>query len=259
MTKETKEKLARSLTAETVELLPFLPYLLQDLWELGSKPADMIKLIKKHMPISKHSKILDLACGKGAVAINIAKSLGINVYGFDLIPEFIDYANKKAKELNVGSLCNFSCSDVNDIVNIETDYDCVIFGAAGNILGSPQETLSKLRKTVRTQGYILIDDAYLSGDSKNEDINYQNYEYLNHEQWISLFRSIGLKLVDEVSCNEENDFDSDNRAITMRANELIARHPEKQALFEGYIQSQLNECNDLKSSITGVIWMLQTP
>ena len=35
MTKETEEKLARSLSAETTELLPFLPYLLQDLWALG--------------------------------------------------------------------------------------------------------------------------------------------------------------------------------------------------------------------------------
>jgi len=32
---DVKEKLAKSLTAETTELIPYLPYLLQDLWELG--------------------------------------------------------------------------------------------------------------------------------------------------------------------------------------------------------------------------------
>lgn len=31
----TEEKLAASLTAETTELLPYLPYLLQDLWTYG--------------------------------------------------------------------------------------------------------------------------------------------------------------------------------------------------------------------------------
>jgi len=36
-----EEKLAKSLTAESVELIPYLPYLLQDLWELGSSPPDM--------------------------------------------------------------------------------------------------------------------------------------------------------------------------------------------------------------------------
>ena len=30
----TEKKLAQSLTAESVELIPYLPYLLQDLWEL---------------------------------------------------------------------------------------------------------------------------------------------------------------------------------------------------------------------------------
>ena len=42
---DVEEKLAKSLTAESVELIPYLPYLLQDLWELGSSPKDMIHLI----------------------------------------------------------------------------------------------------------------------------------------------------------------------------------------------------------------------
>ena len=254
---EIEEKLARSLTAETVELLPFLPYLLQDLWELGSKPEDMIKLIKKNIPISKETKILDLACGKGAVAVKIAQSLGIYVYGFDIIPEFIEYARQKAKEFNVESLCHFTRADVNETVNTERNYDCVIFGAAGNILGTPHETLSRLLKTVRPQGYILIDDAYLSNNAGNEGVKYKNYEYLSREELLSLFRESGLKFVEEISATEEYDFDSDNRAIALRAEELIAKHPEKRAMFEGYVQSQLNECSDLENSLVGVTWLLQ--
>lgn len=38
-----EEKLAKSLTAESTELIPYLPYLLQDLWELGSSPKDIIE------------------------------------------------------------------------------------------------------------------------------------------------------------------------------------------------------------------------
>jgi hypothetical protein len=33
-----EEKLAKSLTAESTELIPYLPYLLQDLWELRLIP-----------------------------------------------------------------------------------------------------------------------------------------------------------------------------------------------------------------------------
>jgi len=258
MPRETKEKLARSLTAETTDLLPYLPYLLQDLWELGANPTEIIRLIKKHMPLSNDMKILDLACGKGAVSIKIAESLGIHVHGIDIIPEFIEYANQKAKELNAGALCHFACGDVNEVVNTATNYDCVIFGATGDILGNPPETLRKLTKTIRPGGYVVMDECYLPDGSSNEEVRYKNYDYLTHEQWLHIFKDSGLTLVEETVA-EENSFDysNDMQAITLRANELIVKHPEKRMIFEGYIQSQLNECDDLKNSVVGVTWMLQ--
>jgi len=259
MTRETEEKLARSLTAETTDLLPFLPYLLQDLWELGSSPEDIIKLIKKHMPLSKDTKILDLACGKGAVSIKIAESLGVNVCGIDLIPDFIEYANQKAKALNVGALCHFAHGDANEIIETEKRYDCVVFGAAGNILGNPQETLGKLLKVVKPGGCIIIDEAYLPDNSGGNEVKCRNYEYFTHEQWMHMFRDSGLRLLEEMPSDEKYDFDSDNKAVALRANELIAKYPEKRAAFEGYINSQLNECEDLQHNVIAVTWMLQRP
>ena len=254
---EVDEKRARSLTAETVDLLPFLPYLLQDLWELGSSPRDMVALMTKHMDLSPDTNVLDLACGKGAVSVNIAKELGINVYGFDLTHEFIEYATQKAKELHVCDLCHFVCGDINKVVVSESGYDCVIFGAVGNVLGDPRETLLKLAGTIKPGGYIIIDEAYLPDDGNNENIEYKNYDYLYRSQWLQLFADSGLTLVEELHSTEEHDFDHDNRVIAQRANELIARHPEKRAMFEGYIQSQLNECADLENNVSAVTWILQ--
>jgi ubiquinone/menaquinone biosynthesis C-methylase UbiE len=257
MNKETEEKLARALTAETTELIPFLPYLLQDLWELGSNPQDMIRLIKKYMPISTETKILDIACGKGAVSIQIAQSLGINVYGFDILPDFIDCAKQKAKEFNVEALCHFTCADANETVNTERNYDCVILGGAGNILGFPHETIGKLIGTIKPGGFIMIDEAYLPDNSNGSDIKYKNHEYLTHSQWMQLFKNYGLKLLEEAHNLEEYDFDFETKAIAARAQELIAKHPEKRTMFEGYVQSQLDECADLENNIVAVTWMLQ--
>jgi len=72
-----------------------------------------------------------------------------------------------------------------------------------------------------------------------------------------LFAGSGLKLVEEAPVAGEYDFDSDNRAIAARAGELMTRHPEKRKIFEQYIQSQLNECEDLESNVVGVTWLLQ--
>lgn len=258
MDRETREKLACSLTARSVELVPFLPYLLQDLWTLGSSPAMMTRLIAGHFPPREGAKALDLACGKGAVSVAIAQKLGISVHGFDLTAEFIEYARGKAEALGVSALCHFTVGDVNDVVERENGYDIAIFGAAGNILGTPAQTLRKLARTVAPGGYILIDESYLpDGADGAGQIRYQNYEYLRRGQWLQLFQENGLRLVEEMMDDEPYDFDADNAAIAKRAAELSAKHPELHELFDGYVRSQLDECEDLENELISVTWMLQ--
>jgi ubiquinone/menaquinone biosynthesis C-methylase UbiE len=261
MNKTVDERLAGSLTAETTELLPFLPYLLQDFWELGSDPSGMADLIKRHIDESANISILDLACGKGAVSVAVAKKLQAKVKGVDLIPEFIDYAEQKAKEHGVTDLCSFEVGDINEAVKAATDYDVVILGAAGDALGAPAETLDKLKQTIKTGGYILIDECYLKDDFKQEDMGYNNYEYLTGNQWSQLFADSGLELVEALT-----EFDADDDCansdigmahITRRANELIENHPDKKAIFEGYIRSQQSEYDDIDSNLEAFVWILK--
>jgi len=262
MNKTTEEKLAGSLTAETTELLPFLPYLLQDFWELGSDPGTMVELMKKHAGAPANATVLDLACGKGAVSVRVAQNLQARVKGVDLIPEFVRFAAQKAREHGVADLCDFAVGDINEAVATEKNYDIVIFGAAGSVLGDPAETLRKLKQTVKTSGHILIDESYLKDDGRPEDIRYDYYEYLTEKQWAALFAKSGLELVGTVSAADlespENlDSVSGMAAITKRANELIERHPDKRAMFEGYIRSQQNEYDDIDNSLEGAVWILR--
>ncbi|MGI6331289.1 MAG: SAM-dependent methyltransferase [Zhaonellaceae bacterium] len=178
-----EEKLAKSLTAESIELIPYLPYLLQDLWELGSSPKDMLDLITRHLRVSKQTKVLDLACGKGAVSIHLARRLGCLVKGIDIIPEFIGFAINKAQEFGVEELCEFKVGDITESVKTEKDYDIVVYGAVGNVLGNWEETIILLKNSVKKGGYIIIDDAYRNDKS--------NAKYLSREQWLKLFNDKG--------------------------------------------------------------------
>ena len=184
-----EEKLAKSLTAESTELIPYLPYLLQDLWELGSSPRDILKIITKHILVSKETKVLDLACGKGAVSVNLAKELGCMVKGIDIIPEFIAFAVQKAQEFGVEELCEFLVGDITELVKTEKDYDIVILGAVGDVLGNAEETINLLKKTIKKGGYIIIDDAY--GNDGN------NPQYPTREQWLAIFHKTGVKLIED--------------------------------------------------------------
>ncbi len=253
LSSDTEEKLATSLTADMPEMIPYLPYLLQDLWELGSNPRDIIKLISKHIPASTNIRILDLACGKGAVSVLLAKEFKCKIKGIDIFPEFIDYARTKAAEYDVSGLCEFTVDDINHAVSFEKDYDIVILGAVGDVLGEPDVTVAKLKKTIKTSGYIVIDDGYIAEGSDSI--------YHTRAEWILFFNKTGVKLVDEIPSDIEemtkiNGYNQEH--IINRANELKQMHPDKSDLFKKYVQSQQAECDQLENDITGVTWLLQS-
>lgn len=257
MNNTVKEKLAESLTSDTTDILPYLPYLLQDFWELGSSPEQMLQLFRKHIPFNEDTKVLDLACGKGAVSVKLAKELNIHIKGIDLIPEFIDYARRKAIEYKVDALCDFEMNDANSSVKIEHDYDCVIFGAVGDILGNYKETISKLLPTIKSKGFILIDDAYVVDKSTNEQLNFERV-YPTYNEWCILFKELGLKLIECIPCLElENDVEEEMNWIITRANELIKKYPSQKDMFEQYVISQKNEYTDLQQDLVGATWILQ--
>jgi len=260
MTTETEKKLAASLSAETTDILPFLPYLLQDFWELGSDPGVIADLIRKYIKVSGGTKILDLACGKGAASIKVAQELKINVKGIDIFPEFIDYAIQKASKANISSFCEFIVGDINDAIIIEKNYDCVIFGAAGtDVLGGPRQALEKLKSTVKPGGYIIIDEGYISDESEREKLKYNSETYFTLQYWMELFDENGLELIETVSELSEIEHSSTPgiNEIIARANELSQKHPGKKALFEGYIQSQQNEYNDIDDTLICATWLLR--
>ena len=240
------------MTAETTELIPYLPYLLQDLWELGSSPKDMIELITKHIHVTERTRVLDLACGKGAVSVKLARKVGCTVKGIDIIPDFIDFAEKKAKEYGVENLCKFVVGDIIELVKAEKGYDIVIFGAVGDVLGTPEETIGKLKNTIKTEGYILIDDAF---GKEGANIN-----YCTREEWLLLFDKTKVKLIDEKIIEDDELINlnrEQQRLIVNRANELTKKYPEKSHLFNNYIHSQQAECDELENDIQGVTLLLQ--
>ena len=255
MNDQTLEKLAQSLTGDSADIIPFLPYLLQDLWELGSSPQEMLSLIKNHIPLNEGTRVLDLGCGKGAVAIRLAQELGCCCKGIDLLPGFDQYAKEKAAEYGVNDLCEFTVGDVVEAVQTERGYDLVIYGAVGNILGSPYETLQALADTIKPGGHILLDDAYLEEGNGGAPLFQGDYPTLS--EWKSVINEAGLKLAALHTPDEENPSHAQDLInIKRRAEELSRAYPSKREWFARYVRNQQNEYADLESSLMGVVFLL---
>lgn len=249
-----KEDIAKSLDAKTIELIDYLPYLLQDLWGMGTNPDSVLELIKKHNIFeSINAKVLDLGCGKGAVSIAIAKESGIKVYGIDAMESFIEEAKKYANKFDVSDLCKFEVNDIKEVVQTEREYDLAILGAVGQVFGDYKKTLSSLRGCIKNGGYLIIDDGYIDDDSDYSDKN-----YLEHEKLLEIIKESGFLLVEE---KIEKNIEATNKKyyelIKKRADELKKKYPRKALIFEDYVDSQERENYILENNVMCAVFVLK--
>ncbi len=74
-----------------------------------------INHIIKKLNIKKNQKILDIGCGWGSLAIDIAKSAHCEVTGITLSENQFNYCVKKAKELNLENQVTFKLMDYREL------------------------------------------------------------------------------------------------------------------------------------------------
>lgn len=256
MSERNNKSISDSL--ETTErLLSHMPFLLQDLWVLGSSIEEIIKLVGDLKLPSGETKVLDLGCGKGAVSIQIAAKYGYRVTGIDAMKPFLEEANKKAKLFNVSHLCEFIEKDIIDYVSVVHDYDIVILASVGGIFGSFKNTVGQMRTQVRNGGYIIIDDGYLK---EGKNLSRKGYGHSrNHEDTIRELTFYDDKLLREINTNElssQINYEY-HHLIEKRGKELIALYPELENEIKSYIDLQAEECDVLKNQIEGALWLLQ--
>lgn len=257
LTARQERDLIISLEAKK-EILPYLPDLLQDLWELGSAPAKYVDILKPLVLDPDTTKALDLGTGKGAVAIVLAQELGFHVLGVDLCEPFLEEAKKQADLKGVSFLCEFRHEDIHHTLKTARDYDLVLFISIGGLLGDFNRCVMRLRKTVSSGGYILIDDGFLKAGQSVDRPGYQHYA--PHRETLEALTAHGDTLVCEVLYPDEETAAINwgyTAAIKKRAEQLKQKYPEIKESLHGYIQNQEEECRVIESSITGACWLLQ--
>jgi len=251
-----KETILKSLDGGNIDLLPYIPYLLQDLWEIGSSAEVIIKIIKKHNLYKQDttSRILDLGCGKGAVSISLAKEFGFRVHGIDAVSDFIEEARSKAKEWLVEQLCEFQIGDIRESVNTLREYDIIILGSIGPVLGNIEETLQQLKVCILPDGYIILDDAFIPIGS---DFNHS--DYLSETEFMAQINRSNFQIIDSFFVNESDisEYDDIYRHIETRAKELMALYPAKKYLFKEYLKSQRVESEILENEVRCVTLLLK--
>lgn len=236
------------------ELYPYLPYILQDLWEMGTDPKTVVELVENHInrrPLS----IIDLGCGKGAVSIRLAEAFDCRVLGIDGLPEFIDEAQKFAEKHEVAHKCQFRAGDARLLIHELKGYDIGILGAVGQIFGDIHQTLTTVGKALNPGGYIIIDDGWIPDESTSDD-----KRYLRKSAFYDQIAKAGFEIVEEKRFKQEfvdRANDTIFAMIKKRASELIEKDPQNRAIFEHYIKAQQHENLMMATELVCALWLLQ--
>jgi SAM-dependent methyltransferase len=251
---ELKKSIEESLDGKDSGIYPFLPCILQDLWEMGADPAVMLDLIRENIP-RQNLKILDLGCGKGAVSVHIARELDCEITAIDGVPEFIEEAQRYASQFGVKNKCRFEKGDIRLRISEFCDRDLVILGAIGPVFGTVYETLIQVEGCLTKGGYVLLDDGFIED---HLDVDYNRCP--KRSEFYEQIHRAGFEIVREVWVTEEKMNQSENlimNCISQRIEELMEKHPVQKDILDNYRKNQEYESSMLQEVITCGTWLLK--
>lgn len=255
MTLDLDESIAQAMETD-VRLLPLLPELVTDLWELGPSAEQVVAALES-VGVEPDSTVVDLACGKGAVAVALAEQLGVRVEGIDAFQPFLQAARALAMERGVSHRCRFEQGDIRNLLGQEEQYDVALLLSVGPVLGDYEQTIAGLRRLVRAGGYIVIEDGFLA-----DGVEHLRWAegYAGHSETLRQLTACGDVVAREVICPTEQVRSVNQRnteLIRQRASLVRATHPAFEQLIDEYVARQERETQVLGTDVLCAIWVLR--
>lgn len=252
-----KRKTARAFGA-VPELLPYIPRLLAGLWSLGIPPETVIHLLQDQGCAAKVKTILDLGCGKGAISITLARQFGFRVHGIDFFTPFIEEARERALELGVDDRCRFEAGDIKMIVQGSADYDLVLLIWVGCVLGDVGESVRKIRRMVRTEGYMVIGEGCLrDGIMADHPSLFRFKSHRNILKELTMHGDMILKEMivppDSINSLYRDYIDS----LKKGARDCASQHPEHAGILWEYVNTQEEICRTMENTVDSYLWLLK--
>ena len=130
-------------------------YWKDDTKTLEEAQQNKIEHIIKKLDLKSGQRILDVGCGWGGLAFEIAKKSGCEVLGISLSNNQIKYAQNKAKKLNLNNQIKFEIKDYRDLTgNFDRIVSCGAFEHFGRKFY--KVFFNKINRVMKNDGKFLL-------------------------------------------------------------------------------------------------------
>jgi demethylmenaquinone methyltransferase/2-methoxy-6-polyprenyl-1,4-benzoquinol methylase len=149
---------AETLTARARSLFAPLPAT-YDRWSrllsLGQDPRWRRFLVSR-VEVRPGDRVLDVATGTGAVAIEVARQWGCDVVGVDQSPEMLAVGRRRVAEAGLSDRIDLVEGRAEALPFDDASFDAVTFTYLFRYVGDPAATLRELARVVRPGGRVAM-------------------------------------------------------------------------------------------------------
>ncbi|TRO47619.1 class I SAM-dependent methyltransferase [Candidatus Bathyarchaeota archaeon] len=167
---------------------------------LGGKEAT--RALIQMCGIAPESHVLDVGCGTGYTACEIAREHGSRVTGIDISETMVSKAMQRARKEGLGDRVEFRVADVFSLPFDDAFYDIALFESVLTpIPGDKLEALMEVVRVVRPGGMIGANESFIL-DSAPEEFwrlaaeHPATHDMFSPERLRALFEEAGLEVVE---------------------------------------------------------------
>lgn len=205
--------------------------------------SEKLNLLAEICQPNQNTRMLDLACGKGELLTQWAKTYSIHGIGIDISEVFLEAAKKRASEQNVVEQIEFILSDAAKYQAEKQAFDIVSCIGASWIGDGLIGTLELMLPALKPQnGFLLMGEPFWHETPPKEayaalDVEADTFTTL--EGTLERFDSLGLSLVEMVLANKDG-WDRYEAQQWLTVDNYLRQHPDEPEAKELHAWMQNN-------------------
>ena len=186
---------------------------------------EKLLLLGQRLDLTRESRVLDIASGRGGPALLLAEAFGCRVRGIEIAPEFHAVAVERAAAAGLADLLSFQLGDAADATPESEACDAALCLGASFVYGSLADTVDALAPAVRPGGYVAVGEPYWRRLPLPADYEDRRDPWTTLEGTITVFETSGLPVV-SVIASSEDDWDRYETLHWQAVERWLADHPD---------------------------------